>query len=108
MGFQSEDIEYLHMASQRQMGTMDPRSMEVVGDDPDRVRRKWGKARNWYGRCNREWLVTQDPAADLKAWTHFSSPVDALHFTQWQRPTSEATTYKSAVRVLADGSRKAF
>lgn len=108
MGFQPDDIEYLHMASQRQMGTKDLGSLEVVGDDPDRVRRKWGKARDWYGRCNREWVLTQDPAAEIKSWARFSSPVDTLHFAQWQRPTSESTTYKSAVRVVADGNRKAF
>lgn len=108
LGYQPEDIEYLHMASQRQMGTMDLGSVEAVGDEPDRVRRKWGKPRDWHGRCNRQWLLTQDATADLKAWARFSSPVDTLHFAQWQRPSSESTVYKSAVRVVADGNRKAF
>lgn len=108
MGYKPEDIEYLHMASQRQMGTMDLRSVDVVGDEPDRVRRKWGKANNWYGRCNRQWLLTQDASAELKTWARYSSPVDTLHFAQWQRPSSESTTYKSAVRVVADGNRKAM
>jgi uncharacterized protein (DUF362 family) len=108
IGYQHTDIEYLHMASQRLMGTMDFRNIDVLGDDPDRLRRKWGKPNNWYGRCNRQWLVTQDPAADLKAWARLTSPVDTLHFAQWQRPASASTTYKSAVKVVADGNRKAF
>jgi len=108
LGYQPEDIEYLHMASQRQMGTMALGSVEAVGDEPDRIRRKWGKPRDWHGRCNRQWLLTQDATADLKAWARFSSPVDTLHFAQWQRPSSESTVYKSAVRVVADGNRKAF
>lgn len=108
MGYKPADLEFLHMASQRQMGTMDLRNVEVAGDEPDRLRRRWGKARNWYGRCNREWLLTQDAAAGIKAWARFTSPVDTLHFAQWQPPSSSATTYKSAVRVVADGSRKAF
>jgi hypothetical protein len=108
MGFQHTDIEFLHMASQRQMGSMDLRSADVIGDDPDKLRRKWGKPNNWYGRCNRQWLVTQDPAADLKAWTRYTSPVDTLHFIQWQRPSSEPARYRAAARVVAGGNRKAF
>lgn len=108
MGYKPEDLEYLHMASQRQMGTMDLRSVDVVGDEPDRLRRKWGKVNNWYGRCNRQWLLTQDASADLKSWTRFNSPVDTLHFTRWQRPASDSSAYKSAVRVMADGNRKAM
>jgi len=108
MGYQSSDIEFLHMASKRQMGTMDLRDVEVIGDEPDLHRRKWGKPRDWHGRCNRQWLLTQDPAADLKTWARFTSPVDTLHFGGWQRPSSASPVYKSAVRVVADGNRKAF
>ncbi len=108
MGFQPSDIEYLHMASQRQMGIMDLGSADVVGDDPSRFRRHWGKPQTWYGRCNREWLLTQDASADIKTWTRFTAPVDTLHFNKWQPPASDAAVYKSAVRIMADGSRKAF
>jgi hypothetical protein len=108
LGFQPFDIEYLHMASQRQMGSMDLGSVQVIGDEPDRFIRHWGKPKNWYGRGNRVWLVTQDPKADIKAWARFTSPTDGLHFPQWQAPSSNETTYRSAVRVVADGSSKAF
>jgi uncharacterized protein (DUF362 family) len=109
IGYQAADIEYLHMASARGMGTMDLRKgVDVIGDDPERLRRRWGKARNWYGRGNRVWLVTQDPKADMKAWARYTSPTDTLKFTRWQAPSSDATVYKAAVRVIADGARKAY
>jgi len=108
MGYQPADIEYLQMASQRQMGTMDLRDADVSGDEPDRLRRRWGKPNNWYGRCNRVWLVTQDAAADIKAWERYTTISDTLHFTRWRPPSSDAAAYRSAVRVIADGTRKAF
>jgi hypothetical protein len=108
MGFQPTDIEYLNMASQRQMGSMDLGRADVAGDDPARVTRHWAKPRDWYGRCNRQWLLTQDASADIKTWARFTAPTDTLHFAKWQPPASDAAVYKSAVRVMADGSRKAF
>jgi uncharacterized protein (DUF362 family) len=108
MGFQRADIEYLHMASQRQMGTLEPGGSQVIGDEPDRLLHRWGKPRNWYGRGNRVWLLSQDPAADVRSGERFTSPADALHLTRWRAPSSAATTYRAAVRVVADGSRKAF
>lgn len=107
LGFQPHDIDYLHMTSQRQMGTMDLSQLEVNGEDPDRVRRRWGKPANWYGRCNRAWLVTQDPAADIKAWQRHATASDTLNFPRWQKPASDAAVYKSAVRAISDGNRKA-
>jgi len=108
MGFQPTDIEYLNMASQRQMGVMELGDADVAGDDPARVRRRWAKPRDWHGRCNRQWLLTQDASADIKTWARFTAPTDTLHFTRWQPPASDAAVYKSAVRVMADGHRKAF
>ncbi|MGA2268896.1 MAG: DUF362 domain-containing protein [Bryobacteraceae bacterium] len=106
MGYHPADIEFLHMASQRQMGSME--IGDVAGDDPARVRRRWFKPRNWYGRCNRQWLLTQDASADIKTWARFIAPTDTLHFTRWQPPSSDAAVYKAAVRVMAEGNRKAF
>ena len=108
IGMQAADIEYLHMASQRGMGTLDLRGVDVIGDEPDRLRRPWGKPANWFGRGNRQWLLTQDASADIKAWERFTSPTDTLHFARWRPPSSGATVYKSAVRVVADGTRKAY
>ncbi len=108
MGYQPWDIQFLHMASQRQIGTMDAGKIDVIGDDPDRLQRRWGKPNNWTGRCNREWLVTQNPDAKIESWTRFTSPADTLHLAEWQEPASDTTTYRSAVRVISDGARKAF
>jgi len=44
----------------------------------------------------------------MKTWARFTAPTDTLHFAKWQPPASEPAVYKSAVRVIADGSRKAF
>jgi hypothetical protein len=108
IGYQSSDIEYLHMASQRQMGTQDFGKIDVVGDEPDRLRRGWAKPKNWYGRGNRVWLLTQDPAADIKAWERFASPTDALHLTRWRPASPAGAPYKAAVRVIAGGTTKAY
>jgi uncharacterized protein (DUF362 family) len=108
IGYEHSDIEFLHLASQRGMGSMDLSRVELNGDDPERLRRKWGKPRNWYGRCNREWLLTQDGAADLKSWERFTAPSDTLHLASWRTPASEDAAYAAAVRVVAAGTRKAF
>lgn len=67
-----------------------------------------GQARNWYGRCNRLWLLSQDGSTDMKGWEPYTSATDALHFMNWKKPLSDSAVYKSAVRVVADGTRKAF
>jgi hypothetical protein len=108
IGFLPTDIEYLHMAASRGMGTFDLRNVNVVGEEPDRLRRGWAKPRSWYGRCNREWAITQDPALDRKAWTKFSSPMDTLRLTQWQPRASDGASYKAAVRVIPEGNRKGY
>ena len=64
------------------------------GDDPARFRRRWAKPRNWYGRCNRQWLLTQDASADIKTWARFTAPTDTLHFAGWQPPSPDAAVYK--------------
>jgi uncharacterized protein (DUF362 family) len=108
IGYQPADIEYLHMATQRQMGDLDLGKVDVIGEEPDKLRRQWGKPRNWYGRGNRVWLLSQDASTDIKGWEPYTSATDALHFMNWKKPLFDSTVYKSAVRVVADGTRKAF
>ena len=108
IGYQPSDIEYLHMATQRQMGDLDLGKVDIIGEEPDKLRRHWGKPRNWNGRCNRVWLLTQDASADMKSWERYTAPTDTLHFIDWKKPSSDAAVYKSAVRVVAGGTRKAF
>lgn len=108
LGFNAWDIDYIHMASQRGIGTMDPRQVDVIGEDVDRVARRWAKPRTWHGRGNREWLVSADAAAPMAAWKRHASQGDTLYFAKAASAAAPATTYGAAVRVYAEGTRKAF
>lgn len=108
-GFNAWDIEFLHMAAQRDMGSMDLDRIEVAGDDPVRLRQRWAKPRNWFGRCNREWLVTAAPESDLRSWSRYTAPTDTLRFSACPfEESAPGATYGAAVRVRAEGHRKAF
>jgi hypothetical protein len=100
LGFNPWDIEYLHLAAKREMGTNDLSRVEIVGDEPDKLARRWGKPSNWHGRCNREWLVADDPAADLRTWTRITSPGDTLE--------RAGKRWAAAVRIMAGGRCKGF
>ncbi|MCC7176318.1 MAG: DUF362 domain-containing protein [Bryobacterales bacterium] len=104
MGFQPRDIEFLHLTSLRRMGVMDLAAVDVVGEEPDRLRRRWGKPANWFGRCNREWTLAQ---GDAQAGERFTSPVDTLHLARW-RPPSAALSYRATVRAIPTGGRKGY
>ena len=109
LGFHPWDLEFLHMAAQRGMGNQDFEAIDFIGDEPDRFRRPWAKTKNWYGRCNREWLVTRDPDAPLEEWTRHTIPTDTLHFARWDGTRSLAgATFGAAVRVRSEGHRKAY
>jgi uncharacterized protein (DUF362 family) len=108
LGFNPWDLEYLHMAQQRDLGSLDLDSIDVVGDDPGRLQRAWRKSRNWCGRSNRVWKVTQDPEAPLAAWAAHSARTDTLDFAKWAGSVTRGKTYAAAVRVMAEGTRKAF
>jgi hypothetical protein len=108
MGFNRLDLDYLNMAVQREMGTMDPARIEVSGDDPDRAARRWGRGKDWHGRANREWLVSSDAAKPLTAWKKFTARTDTLYLAQAASEAPPGTTYGAAVRVYAEGHRKAF
>ncbi len=108
MGFNVWDIDFLHLAAQREMGEMDLGRCELEGDDPDTARRRWGKPRNWHGRCNRTWLVSRDPAAEMRSWVRHATRGDTLDFVAWSGgPPAPETVYAAGVRVRSDGARKA-
>ncbi len=108
LGFNPWDIDYLHMANMREIGTMSLAEVEVVGDDPDRVARRWGKPRRWHGRGNREWLVTRDPSAPLATWKRYVARTDTLKLADAAGDAPPGTTYGAAVRVHATGHIKAY
>jgi len=107
-GFNPWDLEYLHMAARRDIGTMDSGKIEVVGDDPGSATRSWAKPGQWHGRCNREWSVTGNPSAPMVTWNRLTIPTDTLHLGDVAVQTNRETGYASAMRVRAAGSRKAF
>ena len=107
LGFNPWDIEFLHMAEQREMGVMS--GAEVIGDDPAPLRKSWAKPKNWYGRGNRDWWLTADAQAPLASWRHYTSPTDSLHFTKWAGESHvPGSSYAAAVQVIAEGHRKAY
>jgi uncharacterized protein (DUF362 family) len=108
VGFQVHDMEFLHLARQRGLGTMDFQEIDVRGDDPERLKRRWAKPRPWWGRCNREWRVTRDAASDLGAWRRYTSATDTLELARAAGEAPPEAVYGAAVRVRADGHRKAF
>ena len=108
LGFQPSDIEYLHMAQQRDMGSLDLAASEVRGDDPGRLRARWGKPQGWHGRGNRSWLVTANPEQPLGQWFAYRACTDTLALARATGATVPAECgYGAAARLLADGHRKA-
>jgi len=108
MGFNPWDMEFVHMGAQRDLGTMDFNRIDVVGDDPAKLERRWIKPRAWYGRGNREWRVSRDAAAAPGSWIRHTSPTDTLQLVQAAGEAPPSATYGASARVIAEGSRKAF
>lgn len=108
MGFNPWDFEFIHMASQRDMGTMDAGRIEVVGEEPDRVTRAWAKNSAWHGRCNREWMVTPNPASAMDSWKKLTIPTDTLYLARATGADAPGTAYAAAMQVRAEGRRKGF
>ncbi|HZT33778.1 MAG TPA: DUF362 domain-containing protein [Bryobacteraceae bacterium] len=104
MGFNPWDIDFLHLAQMREMGRRDLAEFDILGDDPGKLRRRWAKPRRWYGRNNREWRVTKNPEAPMETWERYTAPTDVLRFARW----APGTSFAAAVRVQAEGHRKAF
>ena len=111
-GFNVWDMEFLHMAVQRELGTMEMKQIEVVGDEPDRARRIWGKPNTrtgpWHGRCNREWRVGIGAGAPLKSLKRVTIPTDTLNLAKAAGAPASEAPYTAAVRVISDGSSKAY
>ena len=108
MAFNPWDLEFLHMAERRGIGSMDLGRAEVIGDEPDRAVRPWAKPSRWHGRCNREWLVGGDPSAPPAAWKKITLPTDTLHFSRALGETAPEKSVSAAMRVRAASGSKGF
>jgi uncharacterized protein (DUF362 family) len=106
LGFRAEDIDFIRMGAARGLGSLDPKLIEVVGDEPDRYAQKWGKPRTWYAPCNRQWRVTRDPDLDRNRWARYSSLGDRLDFGA--AAGGPGARYAAVAKVRSDGSRKGF
>lgn len=109
MGFQPHDIDYLHLAAKREIGTPDLRRIDVRGDEPDRFGARWQKPKHWFGRLNREWLLTTEPGRDLRTWRRHSADRDTLNLTRWSgRKPQPGAVYGAAVHIQADSHIRGF
>lgn len=108
MGFNEQDIEFLHMAAQRGMGTLERGRTEVRGDEPDRYMRRWAKPQRWYGRGNREWRITRDPDAPLASWKRVTIPTDTLHFGQHLGAVAPGAAFGACTQIVSHGHEKGF
>lgn len=102
LGFNPHDIEFLHMADKRLMGSMDLGRVDLRGDDPDKHSRMWEKPKQWYGRCNREWRLNAG-----RGWQRHTAPFDTVDLAAATGVAPAAgTVYQAAVDVEAAGNRR--
>jgi len=80
--------------------------IEVVGEEPDKYYKKWGKPRTWYARAIREWKVSGDPSADARNWKPYTSFGDVADLAA--AAGSAAPVYAATATVKADGAKKGF
>jgi uncharacterized protein (DUF362 family) len=109
LGYNPWDIEFLHMADKRRMGTRDLAQVDVNGAEPDQHRRRWAKPKSWFGRGNRLWRVTADPTAPSASWKPVEIPTDTLHFDRWSgKPVTPGSRFAAVTRIQSEGHAKAF
>jgi len=105
LGFNPYDIEHLHLASRRGMGTLEMSRIDYRGDEPDRSTRKWEKPRQWYGRCNREWTLSTGNAPPRS----YTAPYDTLDLPEATGASpSNAAVYRAAVNVQSQGHHRGY
>ena len=106
LGFNPNDIDYLHMQAARGLGTFDLSKVEIVGDELDRLSRPWAKPRSWHARANREWALTRDPASARSSWKRYSSFGESLYFEK--ALDGPSPVFGAAAKVISDGNKKGF
>ena len=102
MGFNPDDIDYLHYAAQKGFGTLDLEEIEVVGAPVEQVWRKFKTASGRKGvpftaRGNRRWLVRE---GEEEEWTVYESEERYIDLARFfgERPAESA---QAAVEVHA-------
>lgn len=103
LGYNPWDIEFLHMAAKREMGTRDLAQVDVLGADPDPLRRRWAKPKAWYGRANRLWRVAANPGTPPETWKRIEIPTDTLTFAR-----TSGNRYAAATQIESRGYAKGF
>jgi hypothetical protein len=103
LGFNPWDLDFLHMAAKREMGHHGLDKLEINGADPDPLRRHWAKPKAWFGRANRLWRVTSNPASPRETWRQIESPTDTLHFD-----AKTSRTFAAATQIESKGHAKGF
>ncbi len=106
LGFKPGDIDYIRMGAARGLGTYDLRRISIVGDELDRLVHPFGKPRNWYARCNREWRVSREPNAPPASWKRHTSFGDTLYGDK--ALGGAGTAFSAAADLRSDGNRKGF
>lgn len=110
MGFNPWDLDYLHLAAMKKLGTFDLKLIEVIGDSINRLAIDFAKPIMWpdnlpyVGRANRNWLINGvyfdtdlnvdflgnessiQPVAGMisggNIWQDYESPSDKIDFKQ--------------------------
>ncbi len=110
-GFNVWDMEFLHLAVARDLGTMELDRIEVAGDEPDRARWTWGKPNTrrgpWHGRCNRDWRVGREAGAALESLKPVTIPTDTLDLVKAAGPPAEAP-YIAVARARSEGAANVY
>jgi len=109
LGFNPWDMEFLHMAARREMGVRELDKADVAGAEPDLLRRRWAKPKGWFGRANRLWRITANPAEPAGQWKPCEIPTDTIHFDRWSGGAAPSgRTFAAATRIESRGHAKAF
>jgi uncharacterized protein (DUF362 family) len=101
MGFAPWDMEFLHLAARRGMGSMELEKAAVVGDDAERFMRRWEKPKQWYGRCNREWRLRGMNGR----WEAYTAPYDTVEMSGWRGAAAEVAADRHVKGYLWLGVR---
>ena len=111
MGFNAEDIEYLHYAVAKGLGILDPRRIDVKGAALSSVRRKFATAAGRKGigftaRGIRTWTVGTGPAGPWERLESDERYIDLLAWTR--RKAARSTDVWARAGIVAEEDVQGF